>query len=213
MKTEELIDLLSTNVEPVDPRTVVRNLRTAIVAGLAVALLTCIVARGVRPDLTSPAVFEFLLVKIGFGAAVAFLGSRLLLNHTRPGRETRSRMLPVALPFLAMIVLAGANLISVSDSHWGHMIIGTHLRGCLLSIPMIAVMPFAAIVWAVRMAAPTDLRRTGAVAGLVAGGISAIAYALHCPDDSLPFIALWYSGTILLCTLAGAALGSRLLHW
>jgi hypothetical protein len=213
MKTEELIDLLSTNVEPVDSQTVVRNLRIATVVGLALAVLSCIVVRGVRPDLTSPAVFAFLVVKIGFGAAVAFLGSRLLLNHTRPGGETRSRMLLVALPFLAMIVLGGANLISVSDSHWGHMIMGEQWRGCLLSIPIIAVMPFAAIVWAVRMAAPTDLLRTGAVAGLVAGGISATAYALHCPDDSLPFIALWYSGTILLCTFAGAALGSRLLHW
>jgi hypothetical protein len=29
----------------------------------------------------------------------------------------------------------------------------------------------------------------------------------------LPFIAVWYSGTIVLCTLAGAALGPRLLRW
>jgi len=51
------------------------------------------------------------------------------------------------------------------------------------------------------------------LAGLVAGGISAAAYALHCPDDSLPFVALWFGGTIVLCTLGGAALGPRLLHW
>jgi hypothetical protein len=42
-----------------------------------------------------------------------------------------------------------------------------------------------------------DLLRTGALAGLVAGGISAAAYALHCPDDSLPFVALWFGGTIV----------------
>jgi hypothetical protein len=29
----------------------------------------------------------------------------------------------------------------------------------------------------------------------------------------LPFFAVWYCGTILLCTLAGAALGPRLLRW
>jgi len=52
-----------------------------------------------------------------------------------------------------------------------------------------------------------------AFAGLVAGGISAVAYALHCTDDSLPFVALWYGGTIVVCTLAGAALGPRLLRW
>ena len=63
------------------------------------------------------------------------------------------------------------------------------------------IMPFAVIIWAVRQAMPTDLRRAGALAGLVAGALSATGYALHCVDDSVPFIALWYGGTIALCTL------------
>jgi hypothetical protein len=73
--------------------------------------------------------------------------------------------------------------------------------------------PNAAIVWAVRQSAPTNLVRAGAFAGLAAGGVSAAGYALHCTDDSLPFVALWYGGTIALCTLAGAMLGPRLLRW
>jgi len=74
--------------------------------------------------------------------------------------------------------------------------------------------PFAVIAWAVRrFAAPTDLPRTGALVGLLAGGVSAMGYALHCTDDSLPFVALWYGGTIVLCTMAGALLGPRLLRW
>jgi hypothetical protein len=32
-------------------------------------------------------------------------------------------------------------------------------------------------------------------------------------DDSLPFVAVWYGGTIVLCTFAGAMLGLRLLRW
>jgi hypothetical protein len=32
-------------------------------------------------------------------------------------------------------------------------------------------------------------------------------------DDLLPFIALWYGGTIVLCTVAGAVLGPKLLRW
>jgi hypothetical protein len=43
--------------------------------------------------------------------------------------------------------------------------------------------------------------------------MSAAGYALHCTDDSLPFIALWYGGAIVMCTLAGAVLGPRLLRW
>jgi hypothetical protein len=213
MNTEELIDLLSTNIEPVDAQKVVRNLGVAITAGLVLALLTCIVTLGIRPDLDNPGVFGFLLVKIGFGSVVAFVGWHFLLKHARPGGENQSRIFLTAAPFAALMVLAGVNLISVPASHWGHLIMGEDWLGCLLSIPIIAVVPFAVITWAVRMAAPTNLHRTGALAGLVAGGISAAAYALHCPNDSVPFIALWYSGTIVLCTLVGAAFGPRLLHW
>jgi len=35
-----------------------------------------------------------------------------------------------------------------------------------------------------------------------------MAYALHCTDDSLPFVAVWYGGTIVLCSLAGASIGT-----
>lgn len=59
----------------------------------------------------------------------------------------------------------------------------------------------------------TDLVRTGALVGLTAGAVSAVGYALHCMDDAVPFVAVWYGGTILLCALAGALLGPRLLRW
>jgi hypothetical protein len=213
MKTEELIDLLSTNIESVDTHRVVRTLLIAIVAGVILASITCIVTLGLRPDLNNPGVFRFLLFKVGFGLAVTVLGSHLLLKHARPGGENHSRILLTGVPFAVFMALAGVNLISVPDSDWGHMMMGERWLECLLSIPIIAVVPFAVIMWALRMAAPTNLLRTGALAGLVAGGISAAAYALHCPDDSLPFVAVWFGGTIVLCTLAGAALGPRLLHW
>jgi hypothetical protein len=93
------------------------------------------------------------------------------------------------------------------------MVVGDQWLECLVSIPVIAVVPFAAVVWAVRRLAPTSLERAGALAGLVAGGVSAAGYALHCTDDSLPFIALWYGGALILCALAGAMLGPRLLRW
>ncbi len=69
---------------------------------------------------------------------------------------------------------------------------------CLLSTPIIAIVPFALVVWAVRQAAPRNLRRADALAGLAAGGASAVGYVLHCTVDSLPFVAVWYSGTMAL---------------
>jgi len=64
-----------------------------------------------------------------------------------------------------------------------------------------------------RKGAPTNLRRAGAIAGLVAGALGATAYAFHCPDDSVPFIAIWYGTLVALCGAIGAMLGPRLLRW
>jgi hypothetical protein len=69
------------------------------------------------------------------------------------------------------------------------------------------------LIWALRKGAPTNLMRTGAIAGLVAGALGAAVFAFHHPGGSIPFIALWYGGSILLCALVGAILGSRLLRW
>jgi hypothetical protein len=213
MKTDELVDLLSTNVELVDTGKVARNLQIAIVCGAALALAIGVATLVMRSDMRAPGTLEFLALKVAFGAVVTLLGSYYLLKHARPGGELGSWTSLAVVPFVAIMALAGVSLISAPASHWSQMMMGERWLECLLSIPIIAVVPFAVIMWAVRMAAPTNLTRTGALAGLVAGGISAVAYALHCPDDSLPFVALWYGGTIVLCTLAGAALGPRLLRW
>lgn len=117
------------------------------------------------------------------------------------------------LPFVAIMILAAINLAFAPPSHWNKMVMGDQWIECLLSISVIAIVPFVVIVGAVRRMAPTDLVRAGALAGLTAGGVSAAGYALHCSDDPLPFVAFWYGGTIALCTLAGALLGPRLLRW
>jgi hypothetical protein len=67
--------------------------------------------------------------------------------------------------------------------------------------------------WFLRKGAPTDLKRAGAIAGLVAGALGATAYAFHCLDDSIPFIAVWYGAMVALCASIGAFLGPRLLRW
>ena len=116
------------------------------------------------------------------------------------------------LPFVAIGVAALVELaFGLSAPH--PMTTGTHWVMCLSCIPLFAAIPFALLVWALRLGAPTHLTRTGAMSGLVAGAVGAAAYAFHCPDDSLPFIALWYGASIGFCTAVGAMLGPRLLRW
>ena len=213
MKTDDLVALLSTSLEPVDRRLVIRTLCVALAAGIVAALgITC-VGLGVRSDLMTARAFIFLLLKLAFTAGIVGVASVYLARTARPGGERKVPFFFLAMPFVIIMALAAISLGLAPSSHWDRMILGDEWLECLLSIPIIAIVPFAAAIWAVRRAAPTDLARAGAFAGVSAGGMSAMAYALHCTDDSLPFVAFWYGGTIVLCTLAGAALGPRLLRW
>jgi hypothetical protein len=213
MKTDELVALLSTNPEPVDRRSVARALYVALAAGSIVSLGIALVGLGIRSDLMTARAFAFLLLKLAFTVGIVSLALVYLTRLARPGGERKTSAVLVAIPFGAIAVLSLISLGFAPSSHWDKMIVGDQWLECLLSIPIIAIVPFAAAIWAVRRGAPTNLVRAGAFAGLIAGGVSAMAYALHCTDDSLPFVAVWYGGTIVLCTLAGAALGPRLLRW
>jgi hypothetical protein len=185
----------------------------AIVAGTALALLGTLLVLGVRADIGDAGALGILLLKLLFTVTTVAVAALYLIKAARPGGERRASLMLAALPLAGAMVLAAVSLASAPADHWKGLIVGDRSLECLLSIPVIAILPFAAVVWTVRRMGPTDLTRAGALAGLVAGGISATGYALHCMDDSLPFVALWYGGTIALCTLAGALLGPRLLRW
>jgi hypothetical protein len=213
MRTHDLIGMLSTNVERVDRRRLVRTLGGAVLIGGVAAFTAMLLALGVRSDLPEPSALTYVPLKLAFTVGTLVLTWNALTRLARPGGEERVSIALVALPFIAIMLLAGLSLAFAPSSHWDRMVVGENWLECVLSIPIIAVVPFTTVIWAVRQTAPTDLVRAGALAGMVAGGVSATAYALHCTDDSLPFVALWYGGTIALCTIAGALLGPRLLRW
>ena len=213
MKTDDLISMLSTNVEPVDHKRTVRNLGIAVVAAAAVAVTTVLLALGPRLGLTTIETFLPALLKIVLTLIILVPASIYLIRLACPGGERTSAVAFLVLPFIAVMVLIGLSLASAPSSHWRGAILSNEGLECLISIPLIAILPFSVIIWTVRHMAPTDLSRTGAFAGLVAGCLSATGYALHCVDDSVPFFALWYGGTIALCTFAGWKLGPRLLRW
>ena len=205
--------MLSANVEPVERGLVGRAIAIAVSAGAVIALGLMFVGLGVRADITTTRAVIFLLLKVAFALVVVGVAVRYLTRLARPGAQQGISPFTIAVPFAAIALLGAISLGGAPSSHWNNMILGDEWLECLLSIPIIAVVPFAITIFAVRRAAPTNLVRAGAMAGLIAGGISAMGYALHCTDDTLPFVAVWYGGTIVLCTLAGAALGPRLLRW
>lgn len=213
MKTNDLVEILSKNIEAVDPRRVTRELVGAVVVSTLAVLGFVLVARGIRSDFHDLHALVFLLLKLGFTAAIVILGSVYLVRLARPGGEAEATILRATWPLIVIALLATLSLIAAPVWHWHGMAMGDGWLECLISIPLIAIVPFVVVVWVLRRMAPTNLTWTGALAGSVAGGMSAMGYALHCTGDSLLFVALWYGGTIALCTLAGAMLGPRLLRW
>ena len=213
MKTDDLIAMLSANVEPVDHRQFVQNIGMAVVAGAAVAVATVFLVLGPRADLTTVETFIIPLLKIAFFIIILVPASIYLIRLARPGGERRSSVALVALPFIAVMFLVGLSLAFAPSNYWNGKIFGDEWLECLISIPLIAIVPFSVIVYAVRQMAPTDLALTGALVGLIAGCLSATGYALHCADHSVTFFALWYGGTVALCTIAGWKLGPKLLRW
>ena len=213
MKTERLIDLLSTNLEPVKGKEIGRTLAWAIAIGAIAAFVVMLATVGLRTKAGAGFDVPFLLLKVLFMVSVIGLGVALLTRLLRPGQQAGRLVVFILLPFLVMGVACLIALSLRQPTAWRPMISGSQWAMCLFCIPLFAVIPFALLIWALRKGAPTNLKRTGAIAGLVAGALGAVAYAFHCPDDSVPFIALWYSGMVGLCALVGAALGPRLLRW
>ena len=213
MKTDDLISMLSTNLEPVDHRHIVRNISMVVVVGAALAMASVFFVLGPRTGLSTLETFIPALLKVAIAVTILVPASVYLIRLARPGGERRTPLAFVVLPFIAVMLLAAVSLAFASADHWNGKIFGDEWLECVISIPLIAIVPFSMIVYSVRQMAPTDLARTGAFAGLVAGCLSAIGYAFHCADDTVPFFALWYGGTVALCTFAGWKLGPKLLRW
>ncbi len=106
MRTDDLIELLSTNVEPVDHRQTVRNIRIAIAAGVLAALVIVFLVLGPRTDLTSAGAWIPALFKIAGTAVILVPASIFLVKLARPGGEHGTPTALIALPFVAIMVMA-----------------------------------------------------------------------------------------------------------
>jgi len=212
MKTDRLIEMLSTNVEPVERGQIGKVFAWALVAGSIAAFCVMLASVGLRTDIGTH--LDFLAIKLLFVLSLVGAGAAFLLRSIHPGQGAQKPFALVFVPFLAVGVAAAVvALLPGRSAPWGVLTFGTQWTTCLYCIPLFAAVPFAALIWALRNGAPTNLARTGAIAGLVAGALGAAAYSFHCPDDSLPFVAVWYGASIALCAFIGAVLGPRLLRW
>jgi hypothetical protein len=216
MNTDRLIDLLSADLEPLSDGRLGKTLVLAMLTGGLGAAVAMLATVGPRTDLQSAAHLEWAALKLVLPVSVIALGTPVLSHSMRPGLETRTNWRLVFFPFVAAIAVGLAMLLIVRPEAWIEMLLGASQISsprCFLCILSFAAIPLAALFWALRQGASTRLEVSGALAGIVAGGLRAAAYAFNCDSDTIPFITIWYSAAILLCAFVGAQLGPRLLRW
>ncbi len=215
MNTDRLIDMLSAELEAVNSGRLGKTLTLAIVTGGAIAFALMLVTVGPRPDLQSTAHLEWVAVKLLFALSVIGTGALLLNKSMRPGLEDATNWTMVLFPFLAALAVAFAVLLGQPQA-WRELLRGATTVSsvrCLVLIMSFAAIPLAAVIYALRQGAPTRLKLCGGIAGIVAGGIGAAAYAFNCASDTIPFIAIWYSAAIIICAAIGSQVGPRVLRW
>ena len=215
MNTDRLIDMLSAELEAVNSGRLGRTLILAIVTGGAIAFALMLVTVGPRSGLESAASIEWTAVKLLFALSVIGTGALVLNRSMRPGLEDATSWTLILFPFLAALAVAFAVLLGQPQA-WRELVRGattfSSMR-CLLLILSFAAIPLAVVIYALRQGAPTRLRLCGGIAGIVAGGIGAAAYAFNCRSDTIPFIAIWYGAAIVICAVVGTQLGPRVLRW
>jgi hypothetical protein len=213
MKTDDLINMLGTNLEPVKGGQLRNTFLIALAVGGVAAFCLMLAVLGPPAGALGVAYFGPKVVALTFTLGLVAAGASFLVGAARPVEPGRRPLVIVGLLFLALVSAGIAALLLAHPTAWGGMVFGPQWAACLFCIPLFSIAPFASLIWALRQGAPTNLVLTGATVGLVAGALGAAIFAFQHPGGSIPFIALWYGGPIVLCALAGAILGPRLLRW
>lgn len=213
MRTEDLIAVMSASARPVDTGWLGRATWIAALVALLLAAALLKITLGVRPDIAAAMWTEPVIAKALFGASIAGVALVLFQRSLRPGLKPRRLLAMIAAPAAVVGFWALTTLAQAPVEQWGALTFGRHWRACLIAVPAYALAPLVILALLARQGAPVDGRLTALSAGLASGGLSTMAYALHCPDDAIPFLATWYTLAIALVSGVAALLLPRLLRW
>jgi hypothetical protein len=210
MDTNELIRSLAAD-HGWRARPVGAVLAIALALALPVTAMIFMMRLGLRPDVMAAIANPFFVLKFAVTLALVVASVALAARLVRPGVEVRSVAWLLGVPVL---LVAGGIVVdmAVMTSPWTARLIGSNAMVCLAAIPALSLPLLIAALIGLRHGAATRPMLTGAVAGLLAGGIAATFYASHCVDDSPLFVAAWYSIALALVALVGALAGRWVLR-
>jgi hypothetical protein len=211
MKTDDLIRALAADTVRQPP------LKTTLLLGLvpsvAIAVGAIWFTLGFRADLLTSLVTPVSVARILLTGMLGIVATRLALALARPEAGQSTRLWPLALVAVAAISLLLWAFVTTPEEARQMATVGKTMTTCLVTIPLLSILPVAALHHALRNGATTAPARAGFVAGLAGAGLSAAVYALHCTEDSPLFYVTWYGLAIMGVALVSAVIGSRSLRW
>ncbi|HZC98050.1 MAG TPA: DUF1109 domain-containing protein [Bradyrhizobium sp.] len=178
-------------------------------ASLACVLLLVFSVIGIRQDFADMAVRMPFAFKVAYTGALVVGTSVVALYAATPGASATA--LYALSPAVILVVLG------VIFDPTGFPILGrtnTAVVFCVgsllfLSLPAM-ILTFVVVM---RKGAPTQPRFAGAVIGVLAASVGALAYTLACKNDGTAFVAIWYAVACAIMAAIGAVVGHRVLRW
>jgi hypothetical protein len=213
MRTEQLIEALAKDIQPVSRHAVGRRLLAGIAGGCVITLVLVAALLGFRGDLGQAMHgFAFWMkwsytVSLGIGAFI------VVVRLAKPQPVKLSVFWPILIPFFLLAAVSLEEMSQVRPAEWLAMWLGHSWTKCPELVVMLAAPIFIGLLWSFRRLAPTRLRAAGAAAGFASGAWAATLYCLHCPEVSALFVLTWYSLGIALAAGFGALIGPRGLRW
>lgn len=214
MRTQDLINALSEDhaARP-QPRPLLWTFAMAMAAGLGIAVLAFALTLGIRPDAASAIATWRYDFKFVVTLTLAVTAAKFVWRLARPAADPRPAELAMAAAPLLLLAAVLYELLVVPESRWLPRALGSNSVACVVSITLLSLAPLAGAFYALRRGAPLKPGLAGAAAGLLASALAATLYAMHCPDDSPLFGAIWYTAAMALVSIGGALAGRRLLRW
>ena len=212
MRTEELIERLGRDADPVTPLPA-PGLRTAMWTAWVAVYLGAVAVSVLTGRSVGGASIARLYLLQQMGAVVMGLGAaRAALGLVIPGTSKRMYVWPVLGAFVwsGSLLMQGAvrpegaaRFAAAAQTDWP-CVVSMMLGGVWLAVPL---------VWMLRRGAPLMPRLTALCAGLAAVSVANIEACLTRPHLFALTVLLWHGGTIVLFTVLSVWLGRRLLRW
>lgn len=213
MKTDDLIAALAADASPVRRGAVWSRWALAILVAVILSAVIMTLGWGVRPDIHQAMRTSPFWMKAGYTAALGAAGLLMVERAGRPGVRLGWGVFLAAAAVVVILGLATHELINLPLANWRADMMGSSARVCPWRILAISAPVFLIAMVTLRWMAPTRPSVAGAAAGLLAGGLGATVYGLHCQETAAAFTAMWYTLGMALWPLVGAAIGRWALRW